>query len=558
MPETERRVIETEDGLVYFQRACDFTDEDYAAHMSALLYSSRADLVIGGVLRVRGGAFKRAAFFEYPQVLEGAEGKWKLLEQRYLAFGLCGCMVKKEIWEKVQAVEENGQLYAVLRESGRIAADNDYKYYFTEDESRGFYDGADSGTEDFSVLMGRYRHYRELFPEFTQEQFRGLFSRKERFLLSHPDVGRLLRDGGLWMEKRMPGICRGLNRTADRMMEGLSGTDNRLCKMLEESRGEERVLILGTPEYHNLGDHAIAYAQERFAARFFPEKRLISVTEREISAQWRCLKQNVAPDDILLLQGGGNMGDAYGSIEELRLKILKGFPDNRTVLMPQTVHFTDRPEAVRLKKRMQAVYGVHRRLLLTARERTSYGRMKEYFPDCPVALCPDIVMSLCIQKDIPAVERKGILLLLRTDAEGLLNVGQLLEVKKLCGRYTDRAVMAETSISHGVPGDRRMEELRAKWSQLAGAGLVITDRLHGMIFSAITGTPCIVLANYNHKVAESFEWLKGLGYVHFCGDFSMLPGLLEEVWKETAAPHVYDDSAIREYYEQLAGEIRRM
>ncbi len=41
----------------------------------------------------------------------------------------------------------------------------------------------------------------------------------------------------------------------------------------------------------------------------------------------------------------------------------------------------------------------------------------------------------------------------------------------------------------------RMEELNSKFAEFLSSGLVITDRLHGMIFAAITGTPCIALDN---------------------------------------------------------------
>ena len=38
--------------------------------------------------------------------------------------------------------------------------------------------------------------------------------------------------------------------------------------------------------------------------------------------------------------------------------------------------------------------------------------------------------------------------------------------------------------------------------------LVVTDRLHGLIFSLITNTPCIVISAFNHKLKEFTEMLK--------------------------------------------------
>ena len=46
-----------------------------------------------------------------------------------------------------------------------------------------------------------------------------------------------------------------------------------------------------------------------------------------------------------------------------------------------------------------------------------------------------------------------------------------------------------------------------------GARVVITDRLHGMVFCAITKTPCIVTKSLDHKVTGTYEWIKDLNYI---------------------------------------------
>ena len=51
--------------------------------------------------------------------------------------------------------------------------------------------------------------------------------------------------------------------------------------------------------------------------------------------------------------------------------------------------------------------------------------------------------------------------------------------------------------------------------EFCDAKLVITDRLHGMIFAAISETPCIVFSNYNHKVGGTYEWIKQLPYIRY-------------------------------------------
>ena len=44
-----------------------------------------------------------------------------------------------------------------------------------------------------------------------------------------------------------------------------------------------------------------------------------------------------------------------------------------------------------------------------------------------------------------------------------------------------------------------------KFKDFQKSELVITDRLHGMIFCYITKTPCIVMPNNNHKILMTYE-----------------------------------------------------
>lgn len=55
-----------------------------------------------------------------------------------------------------------------------------------------------------------------------------------------------------------------------------------------------------------------------------------------------------------------------------------------------------------------------------------------------------------------------------------------------------------------------MEQL---WKSFSESRLIITDRLHGMIFAYITKTPAIVLPNSNFKITGCYEWIKECGYI---------------------------------------------
>lgn len=64
------------------------------------------------------------------------------------------------------------------------------------------------------------------------------------------------------------------------------------------------------------------------------------------------------------------------------------------------------------------------------------------------------------------------------------------------------------------------EDWHKIWNLFKSAKLVITDRLHGMIFCYLTNTPCLVFQNNNHKVRETYEWIKGNKNITLVEEFS--------------------------------------
>ena len=71
--------------------------------------------------------------------------------------------------------------------------------------------------------------------------------------------------------------------------------------------------------------------------------------------------------------------------------------------------------------------------------------------------------------------------------------------------------------------------VRKELMRFARRQVVVTDRLHGMIFSAVTGTPCVVLSSYNHKIQEYYEaFFRDSNAVFFIGeDMEKLEGAVK-------------------------------
>lgn len=262
-----------------------------------------------------------------------------------------------------------------------------------------------------------------------------------------------------------------------------------------------RAFIFLAADYGNLGDLAITEAQRRFLEAELPEHEVIEVPISETLSGLRSLRKQVKPDDLITLIGGGNTGDMYDDIEYLRELVIKAFPANPMISFPQTIEFSDSPYGTWAKKRAQRVFSHHRRLFLIARDSRSAQLATSLFSSTPVFEAPDIVLSLPHQPDQSQL-RTGFVIALREDKERhpySPSREQVITTLSPMGRV----VSTDTHL-----GDVRLDErsrhqaLTSIWEEFARAEVVVTDRLHGMIFSVITGTPCVVMNSSTGKVHQ--------------------------------------------------------
>lgn len=274
-----------------------------------------------------------------------------------------------------------------------------------------------------------------------------------------------------------------------------------------------RLFLLNTSSYRNIGDHAITLAERTFLGRYFPDHRIVEVTSEE----WRrratsSVKRYIEPDDVLFIHGGGYFGTQWGGgEEETALEMMCMFSENRIIVFPQTVFFSDSAAGEQCRSRRVGQYRHFERLTLFVRERASLevARAMDCFRS-GVYLAPDIVLSLNYSH--LKEDRRGITLCFRKDeemaAEDLLeSVSGKLEAKDASVSVTD------TVATERFDFEKRFVMVEDKIRQFAGSELVVTDRLHGMILCAISGTPCMALNNSNGKVFGVYEWIRALPYI---------------------------------------------
>lgn len=87
----------------------------------------------------------------------------------------------------------------------------------------------------------------------------------------------------------------------------------------------------------------------------------------------RALKGLLTGKDLLILTGGGNLGNQYPDDERIRRKTIETFPKNKIVLFPQTL-FLHRMRMGKRGKITAKIYNRHKHLFLMARDSLSYER----------------------------------------------------------------------------------------------------------------------------------------------------------------------------------------
>lgn len=309
------------------------------------------------------------------------------------------------------------------------------------------------------------------------------------------------------------------------------------------------MFILGTPLHSNLGDQAIACAETDFIHSNFPAARTITIPMSIFTqATENTLHALIDSRDILIGHGGGNMGEMYIAEELCRRKIIQLFPKNKIIIFPQTIHYGEtRVGRIEVKK-SKKIYSLHKRLTLIAREQTSYNRMQQIFRNNSIILTPDIVLSTS-QSNIK-LPRAGVLICLREDIEGKLQQQDKQDILDFAMSrfskvtYTDTVSKAKLFSLHS-----KRRAVQGKLDEFKSAKLVITDRLHGMVFSAITGTPCIAMSNFNHKVGDTYKWISYLPYIQFCSSTNDLYESYKMINLEQA--YSYDPAYFKSYWDRI-------
>lgn len=263
-------------------------------------------------------------------------------------------------------------------------------------------------------------------------------------------------------------------------------------------------ILFNSPDYSNLGDHAIALAERKLFHKLFPEVAFIEISCQQYIRENLLIQNVIQDEDILIISGGGYLGSLWLWLEDITKNIIQRYPENKIIIFPQTMYFENSGLGESEKKSLSSALNAHTDLTIMLRDKASYRLALELLNNSVgKLLIPDIAFSLKYERSF---DRSGGLVCIRDDKEAVeideVYIGRILRKKGIeAERFT-------TISADDVFLDNREGHIVELLDKVRQASIVITNRLHAMIFCAVTNTPCVAFDNLSGKVSESYHWIK--------------------------------------------------
>ncbi|NBD23598.1 polysaccharide pyruvyl transferase family protein [Paenibacillus glycinis] len=299
---------------------------------------------------------------------------------------------------------------------------------------------------------------------------------------------------------------------------------NKLLHILNVIPPQSKIYYIDYPVYGNGGDLLIMKGTEAF----FKDNRI------QVQARYSVLDfpngLAIPKDKIIVLNGGGNFGDLYPTHQKLREKIVNDYPDNRVVILPQTIFYKNETEL----DRTAAVFNRHKDLHLFVRDTLSQELAQTKFKTCHVYLSPDMAHQLWPIHSNYAPE-KDLLCFLRTDIEKTVEQERFESSDQ--GDYLDWATLFNKTEQKGILLFRKLLKISGGNSLLSKCWGMYTDylvnkavnrfgnyntvqtsRLHGHILSCLMDKPNVLLDNSYGKNGNYYSaWTKGIASAKLAG-----------------------------------------
>ena len=275
---------------------------------------------------------------------------------------------------------------------------------------------------------------------------------------------------------------------------------------LGKCKGNEAVLI-GTPAHHNLGDHLIAKNEIVFLKKYCGYSDVIEIPTRVFLQRVDQIEKKLDVSTPIFITGGGWMGDLWPEDEEIIELIVERFKKHTIVIFPQTIYYNAPDVHNDSIIRTKDIFSKTKSIILITRDKLSFETSEVFFSSNNVKcyLGPDMgLMNPCVREE---KKKPVIYFCFREDREK----ARSLEADSIREFIKDKGYIVQnisTMSKFRTTIWQRGYKIKSLIRKMAKASLVITDRLHGMIFAVISGTKCIAIDNKTHKVEGVYKsWL---------------------------------------------------
>lgn len=280
--------------------------------------------------------------------------------------------------------------------------------------------------------------------------------------------------------------------------------------------------LVDYPDHPNVGDHAIWLGEEFFFRSFGVRPSFtctayrrglgLSLTSRKYrydshDCDFQKMAAVIGETGIIFSHGGGNIRnvpgvDAVGYFQTFRMSLVKAFPKNRIVILPQSINFEG--FAVKSLEAAKKVFNSHKFLTILVRDEYSLQFARKHFPHAVSRLSLDMAFMIgpqstpLLTKDlsdavwISRVDRETKFSATLPSFDAKINVTDWKFIPMKREKGFTRLETAFKRTKHG------MEYLKV-------GIVVVSDRLHAMILAMLLLKPVIILDNDYGKLSRFYR-----------------------------------------------------
>lgn len=296
------------------------------------------------------------------------------------------------------------------------------------------------------------------------------------------------------------------------------------------------------PWHRNAGDHAQTYAILKKLKTEFKDFEVKHCPAHQISDDYlKRLSKKIRDRDIVLVNSNGDFGDQYAdngtSMSNLRRRIARHLKNNRVIYLPSTVSYSDiEPSSCWIEEDRKLFSNVMHTLL--CRESGSLeilnriGIKAEFYPD-PVLWMRDFG----IEKSKVAGHKKKALVMLRPpQMESSITQATHEEIAEALSKKGYSITTSDLNyLKHPLYFNMYRKYFRNLAEDLTDFDLIVTDRMHAMIFASLCNIACIAISNaIPHKI-DSYKKLLYRNTIFF-SDPDSLETAVQDVTQLTMEP----------------------